>query len=142
MKAATEATRTSCPWRSEICGSAARTVCQTPIRSTSTTRSHSSGGIVRMVPPSGAIPALATAMSRPPKRSTVSATAAITAPPSVTSAPIPIVRSPIRSAASRACSRSRSRIATEAPRMWSWLAVSKPIPRAAPVTSATFPLRS
>ena len=32
--------------------------------------------------------------------------------------------------------------ATEAPRMCIWRAVSKPIPRAAPVTSATFPLRS
>ena len=48
------------------------------------------------------MPALATATSRPPKRSTVSATAAIIAPWSVTSAPIPIARSPIRSAASRA----------------------------------------
>ena len=49
-----------------------------------------------------AMPALATATSRPPKRSTTSATAAIIAPWSVTSAPIPIARSPIRSAASRA----------------------------------------
>ena len=61
------------------------------------------------------MPALATATSRPPKRSTVSATAAIIAPWSVTSAPIPIARSPIRSAASRASSASRSRTATEAP---------------------------
>ena len=50
-----------------------------------------------------AMPALATATSSPPKRSTVSATAACIAPWSVTSAPIPIARSPIRSAASRAC---------------------------------------
>ena len=72
----------------------------------------------------GAIPALATTTSRPPKRSTVSATALIIAPSSVTSAPIPIVRSPIRSAASRACSASRSRTATEAPRICSCRAVS------------------
>ena len=89
-----------------------------------------------------AMPALATTTSRPPKRSTVSATAAIIAPWSVTSAPIPIARSPIRSAASRASPASRSTTATEAPRTCSWRAVSKPIPRAAPVTSATFPFRS
>ena len=47
------------------------------------------------------MPALAIAMSSPPKRSTVSATAARIAPASVTSAAIPIARSPIRSAASR-----------------------------------------
>ena len=106
------------------------------------TRSHSSGGIVRAVAPSGAMPALATTTSRPPKRSTVSATAAIIAPASVTSAAIPIVRSPIRSAASRALSASRSRTATEAPFACIWRAVSNPIPRAAPVTRATLPLRS
>ncbi len=38
------------------------------------------------------MPALATATSSPPKRSTVSATAACIAPWSVTSAPIPIAR--------------------------------------------------
>ena len=48
-----------------------------------------------------AMPALATATSRPPSFSTTSATAAIIAPWSVTSAPIPIARAPIRSAASR-----------------------------------------
>ena len=53
-------------------------------------------------PFSGAMPALATTTSSPPKRSTISATAAIIAPWSVTSAAIPIARSPIRSAASRA----------------------------------------
>ena len=88
-----------------------------------------------------AMPALATATSRPPKRSTVSATAAIIAPWSVTSAPIPIARSPIRSAASRASPASRSSTATEAPRRCICRAVSYPIPRAAPVTSATFPFR-
>ena len=88
------------------------------------------------------MPALATAQSRPPNSSTTSATAAIIAPWSVTSAPIPIARAPIRSAASRACSGSRSRTATEAPRICIWRAVSKPIPRAAPVTRATLPFRS
>ena len=56
--------RTSWPWRSETCGSAARTVCQVPIRLTSTTFSHSSGAIARVVVTvGGAIPALATATS-------------------------------------------------------------------------------
>ena len=88
------------------------------------------------------MPALATATSRPPKRSTelgdgghhralVGDVAAEADRPR-----------PIRSAASLACSASRSRTATEAPRRCSWRAVSKPIPRAAPVTSATLPLRS
>ena len=64
------------PWRSTICGSAARTVRQTPSRSTSMTRSHSSAETMRIVVVvGGAMPALATATSRPPKRSTVSATA-------------------------------------------------------------------
>ena len=66
----------------------------------------------------------------------------ITALWSVTSAPIPIARAPIRSAASRASPASRSTTATETPRRCICRAVSKPIPRAAPVTSATFPLRS
>jgi hypothetical protein len=129
--------------RSETCGSAARTVCQTPSRSTSITRSHSSAGAVRKVAVvGGAIPAFAIARSRQPKRSTAAATAAIIAPESVTSAASPIALSPIRSAASPACSASRSTTATEAPRSCIWRALSKPIPRAAPVTSATFPLRS
>ncbi len=64
-----------------------------------------------------AMPALATATSTPPKRSTTSATAAIIAPWSVTSAAIPIARGPIRSAASLAWAASRSSTATEAPRM-------------------------
>ena len=64
------------PRRSTICGSAARTVRQTPSRSTSKTRSHSSVPIPRTVATvDWAMPALATATSRPPKRSTVSATA-------------------------------------------------------------------
>ena len=134
--------KTSWPPRSEICGSAARAVFQAPIRLTSTTRLHSSGGIVRaVVTVGGAIPALAMATSSPPKRSTTVATAASIAPWSVTSAPIPIALGPIRSAASRASAASRSSSATEAPRWCSWRAVSNPIPRAAPVTSATLPSR-
>jgi hypothetical protein len=110
---------------------------------TSITRSHSSAETERIVAiEGGAIPALAIATSSPPKRSTTSATAARIAPASVTSAAIPIVRSPIRSAASRASLASRSTIAIEAPRACICRAVSKPIPRAAPVTSATLPLRS
>ena len=138
-----EPMKTIWPPRSETCGSAARAVCQAPIRLTSTTRFHSSPGIVRaVVTVGGAIPALATAMSSPPKRSTTAATAASIPPSSVTSAPTPKARGPIRSAASRASSASRSSTATEAPRRCSCRAVSKPIPRAAPVTSATLPLRS
>ena len=72
---------TTWPRRSTICGSAARTVRQTPSMSTSKTRSHSSLPIPRTVATCvWAMPALATTTSRPPKRSTVSATAACIAP--------------------------------------------------------------
>jgi hypothetical protein len=138
-----EPMKISWPPRSLTCGNAARAVSQAPIRLTSSTRRHSSAGIVRaVVTVGGAIPALATAMSRPPKWSTTAAIAAIVAPASVTSAPRPIARGPIRSAAARASPASRSRTATEAPRPCSCRAVSNPIPRAAPVTSATLPSRS
>jgi hypothetical protein len=111
--------------------------------STSKTRSHSSPEIPRTVANCfWAMPALATATSIPPSASTISATAFISALWSVTSPPSPIARGPIRSAASRASSASRSRTATEAPRRCICRAVSNPMPRAAPVTSATLPLRS
>ena len=132
------------PLRSTICGSAARTVRQTPSRSTSKTRSHSS---VRDAPASSPSAAGRCRRWRSRRRARRSARPSPRprpriAPWSVTSAAIPIARSPIRSAASRASPASRSTTATEAPRMCIWRAVSKPIPRAAPVTSATFPFRS
>ena len=90
----------------------------------------------------GAIPALATATSRPPKRSTVSATAAIIAPVvgDVGADPDRPLADPLGRLARLRRRRGRA-TATEAPRMCIWRAVSKPIPRAAPVTSATFPLQ-
>ncbi len=106
----------------------------------STTRSKTSSPITVIGRTGGAMPALATAMSRPPNFSTVSETARSSALLSVTSPPIASVRGPIASHALRASSRSRSMIATEAPRACRSFAVSKPIPRAAPVTNATLPL--
>ena len=97
------------PCRSTTCGIAARTVRQTPSTSTSKTRSHSSAEI-------GAPSPRSTARCRrwpPPRRGRRSARPSRRPPPrsrawSVTSAAIPIARSPIRSAASRA-SRGRGR---------------------------------
>ena len=89
----------------------------TPNRSTSMTRWKVSVGIARKVATREAMPALATTTSRPPKRSTVSATARWRAPRSVTSAARPIARESCSWEAARAvASASRSAIATEAPR--------------------------
>ena len=64
--------------------------------------------IARVLPISGAMPALATATSRPPSSSTVRATAASICSRSLTSAAIAIVRRPIRRAAASVSAASRS----------------------------------
>jgi len=105
-------------------------------------RSQSSTATVRaVVARFGAMPAFATATSMPPKRSTVAATAFSICSRSRTSASIPIALSPIWAADSIAICPSMSTTATEAPRACICRAVSKPMPRPAPVTNTTFPLR-
>ncbi len=82
------------------------------------------------------IPALGTRMSSPPNRRTVSSTAAFTASSSVMSHCIPT-----RSSRSNRLEISgfRSSPATAAPDAWSISAQARPIPLAAPVTSAILP---
>ena len=73
-------------------------------------------------------------MSRPPKRSTTSATAARTELSSPTSQ-----RTPTSGAGTSAC---KSRLATVAPRSASIMAVARPMPDAPPVTIARSPANS
>src|SRR4051794_9475787 len=86
--------------------------------------------------PAVAMPALAIATSIPPQRSTTSATALATAAPSVMSHAAATASPPSCAAARSAPSASMSSSATRCV-AWSWRAVSRPMPRAAPVTTAT-----
>ena len=89
------------------------------------------------------MPALLTRMWMPPSSSTTRPTAASAEAASLTSQPIPIdfASSPTGSlpAASAAADSSRSMTATEAPSSANRVAVPNPMPRAAPVTTATRP---
>src|SRR5919108_4046193 len=82
------------------------------------------------------MPALLTSTSRPPRRSTAAATAAVTEPSSVPSA-----TSGRRSSPSAAAG-SRSSTATRAPRAASSRAAARPMPEPPPVTAATSPWKS
>ena len=79
----------------------------------------------------------------PPSSPTTRATAASTDSASLTSQPMPTAFAPSvsgsRPAASAAAVSSRSMIATEAPSSANRVAVPNPMPRAAPVTTATRP---
>src|SRR3954453_10055570 len=86
--------------------------------------------------PAVAMPALAIATSIPPQRSTMSATAPATAAPSVMSHAAATASPPSCAAARSAPSPSMSSRATRCV-AWSRRAVSRPMPRAAPVTTAT-----
>src|SRR5580704_3426224 len=88
------------------------------------------------------MPAPATTMSMPPKRSTPWATAASTSESSVTSAAIDVaLASPRRCTISLSGSASRSTSTTFAPRATSCAAVAAPTPRAPPVITATLPCK-
>ena len=80
-------------------------------------------------------PALLTRMSVGPRRRSASAIAAATAPASVTSMRRPMP--PTASPASRAVRSSTSSAATFAPSAARRSAIARPMPRPAPVTSAT-----
>ena len=130
---------TTWPRLRTISGNAAFTVFHTPIRFTSSTRSAASPDIAFTVAALEAMPALATATSRRPWRSTVAATAERSAPGSVTSQASPSPPGPAARRRPRAAPWSRSTTTTVGPARASSWAVAKPMPRAAPVTSATLP---
>ena len=91
-----------------------------------------------------AMPALLTRMSSRPSRSNVACTIASTLASSATSATMAVTRRPsarISTAASSAVLLSRSASTTRAPATASVSAVSRPIPRAPPVTTATWSSR-
>src|SRR3954465_11402412 len=104
-------------------------------------RANASGSIACTGPPP-ATPALATTMSMPPRRSAVSPAARSRASRSTTSAPRNIVSPPSSAARCSSSSGSRPTSDSRAPLARSWLAVSAPIPRAAPVISTVLPDRS
>ena len=91
---------------------------------------------------SGAMPALATTTSSPPKVSTVRETAAFSASGSVTSASTHRCSGPSSSATAASSSGSRPTSATRAPRAAALRASAAPMPRAAPVMRTDVPARS
>ena len=89
------------------------------------------------------IPAAVTRMSRLPRDRTTCSTALRTASASVTSRRRPTARRPVESiAASASAVDRRSVTTTSAPPRARAIADARPIPRAPPVTSATWPRRS
>src|SRR3954453_8447719 len=108
---------------------------QLPMRLTSSCSASTSGSRWRRAP-AVAMPALAIATSIPPQRSTMSATAPATAAPSVMSHAAATASPPSCAAARSAPSPSMSSRATRCV-AWSRRAVSRPMPRAAPGTTAT-----
>jgi len=89
------------------------------------------------------MPALLTAMCRPPSSCTVRCTAASTAFSSVTSSAMPIALTPLpRSTSAVFCTASsfRSHTATAAPDAASSSAAARPMPDTPPVTIATLPV--
>src|SRR4051794_12023609 len=117
------------------CGRQAWTKRQLPVRLTSSCRASTSGSRWRSAP-AVAMPAFAIATSMPPQRSTTSATACSTDAASVMSHATWIASPPISVAARSAPGASRSSTATR----WvgaSRRADSRPMPRAAPVITAT-----
>ena len=103
-------------------------------------RSQSSN-VVSPSEPARVMPALLTSRSTPPKASTAAFTASATAVSSVTSATTPAARSgpPSSAATSPTFASSRSAMTTLAPSAASARAVARPMPEAAPVTTAIRP---
>lgn len=127
------------PPESRISGTAAWVIRNGPVRFTSITRCHSSG-VVSISGLNTAIPALLTSASRRPNRSVTAAISRATDSRSATSQCSAMVRSGSASAciAARSPSSSRSSSATDQPSARKRLAAASPMPRAAPVTSATW----
>ena len=122
-----------------FCGTAALVQRNGPVRLTARIRFQSSS----VVSSSGAklaMPALLMSASSRPKRCASASMAAFTAPASETSQHSAIASSgrPSAVTASASCLSSMSSSATRQPSFRNRVAVARPIPRAAPVTRATF----
>src|SRR5690349_11690402 len=120
---------------------AARMKLYVPLRLTSTTRSKSSS-LIRRSSWSRVIPALFTRMSRPPSSASTVLPSSLTGPEAATSTPYAAAWPPSAWQAA-ADSLARSAVvathATRAPRPARRSAIARPMPREAPVTSATLP---
>src|ERR687896_1607413 len=104
-------------------------------------RSHSAS-VVASIGALEATPAFDTTTSTPPNAPTATANASLTASSSVTSPPTAAPASPKLATASDAPSSSRSKATTHAPFAASSSTTARPMPPAAPVTSATRPCNS
>src|SRR5258708_14332710 len=127
---------------SSIDGTAARQHRNTPIRSTPMTAPHSSGVYSHVGLAGPATPALLTSTSSPPHLDLASPTIFSTSPGFVTSTSRARVHSPpslSRSLWSFTVAPSMSASTTHAPSAASLSLMARPMPRAAPVTSAVLP---
>src|SRR5205823_5141134 len=129
------APRAAIPWRT------AWVVLRTPFRLTAMRRSQSAGSLSAKKC-SRSQPALLTRTSSGPSAPSIAATARPTASRSATSAAAAALRPPAArtsAATASAVAPSRSTIPTASPSRASRSAMARPIPRPAPVTSATEP---
>src|SRR5581483_9594757 len=139
--------------RSRQYAAAWRVTAKCPLRWTAMTASHSSSVMFTSMR-SRRIPALLTTMWRLPKADTACSTSRRAPSKSATSSPSATARPPADSISATTCCAGamsvpspaseppRSLTATLAPAAASATACARPIPRPAPVTIATFPLRS
>src|SRR5215217_7684349 len=134
---------TIAPWpRRSMCSISCFMATNAPRRFTATRRSHSSSVISWAGLTGCSMPALLKAMSRPPKRSTVAASAASICSLLVTSHATATAWPPacsIRRAVSSTPSAAMSATTTPAPSRANARAAARPMPLVAPVTKATFP---
>ena len=128
--------------RSRIFGPTARAHSHGPFRLVSITMSQSAS-VSSSIGPRLLTPALFTRMSIGPSSASTSDTSRVTCSASITSAANPRARRPVAAAISDAAdshaSRERPEIATSAPASASACAMTRPSPRAPPVTSARRP---
>ena len=120
---------------------ASRATRKYPVASTPWFRSHSVN-VVSLMGALDAMPAFDTTMSMPPNAETALAKASATARSEVTSPATEIAASPYGATASAAPGPSRSNATTAAPACTSDSRTARPMPPAAPVTSATRPWSS
>src|SRR5262249_9823139 len=131
------------PWRAIIPGATARANRNMDVRFVASTASHSSS-VTSTVFFSRMMPALLTRTSTAPSAASTSRTARPRSDALVTSSLTPVARPPrsrICSAVRSICSCERAQHATSAPAAPSASAIACPMPRLAPVTSATRPFR-
>src|SRR5262245_30210255 len=118
---------------------------KTPVRFTASVRDQPSRSMQSTVPGAPVIPALLTAQSSRPKAESAAPTAAATSASEATSMRAKRAEPPaasISATAARPPPSSMSQTSTRAPSRARRLAVARPMPDAAPVTSADFPCTS